>query len=96
MGLCEAVRKRSRAKPNKKMKIGDLKIYFKDGEIIFLDKDDKFIFSLGFSGDIEKLQEVLNDDPRKIKLYFSLFPFGIGIYDLSQNKSIGVLRIRLW
>jgi len=78
------------------MKIGDLKIIFKDGELNFFDKDDKFLFSLGFTGDIYKLQEVLNDDPRKIKIYFSLFPFGLGIYDLSSQKTIGVLKIRLW
>ena len=78
------------------MKIGDLKIYFKNDELIFLDKEDKFLFSLGFTGDIKKLQEVLNDDPRKIKIYFSLFPFGLGIFDLSSQKTIGVLRIRLW
>uniref|UniRef100_A0A7V3ZJH0 Uncharacterized protein n=1 Tax=Dictyoglomus thermophilum TaxID=14 RepID=A0A7V3ZJH0_DICTH len=78
------------------MKIGDLKIYFKNDELVFIDKDDKFLFSLGFTGDIKKLQEVLNDDPRKIKIYFSLFPFGLGIFDLSSQKTIGVLRIRLW
>jgi len=78
------------------MKIGDLKIIFKDGELNFFDKDDKFLFSLGFTGDIYKLQEVLSNDPRKIKIYFSLFPFGLGIYDLSSQKTIGVLKIRLW
>ena len=78
------------------MKIGDLKIYFKNDELVFIDKDDKFLFSLRFTGDIKKLQEVLNDDPRKIKIYFSLFPFGLGIFDLSSQKTIGVLRIRLW
>jgi phage-related protein len=78
------------------MKIGDLKIYFKNDELVFVDKEDKFLFSLGFSGDIYKLQEVLNNDPSKIKIYFSLFPFGFGIYDLSSQKTIGVLKIRLW
>jgi len=78
------------------MKIGDFKIYFKNDELVFLDKNDKFIFSLGFSGNIEKLQEVLNADPTKIKLNFSLIPFGIGIWDLSRNEKIGVITLRLW
>ena len=78
------------------MKIGDLKIYFKNDELVFVDKDDIFLFSIGFSGDVNKLQEVLSNDPRKIKIYFSLFPFGLGLYDLSSQKTIGVLRIRLW
>jgi len=78
------------------MKIGDLKIYFKNDELVFIDKDDKFLFSLGFTGDIKKLQEVLNDDPRKIKIYFSLFPFGLGLWDLQKRENIGVIIIRLW
>jgi len=78
------------------MKIGIFKIYFKNDELVFVDKDDIFLFSIGFSGDIYKLQEVLNDDPRKIKIYFSLFPFGFGLYDLSSQKTIGVLKIKLW
>ena len=82
--------------PYKKMKIGIFKIYFKNDELVFVDKDDIFLFSIGFSGDIYKLQEVLNDDPRKIKIYFSIFPFGLGLYDLSSQKTIGVLKIRLW
>jgi hypothetical protein len=78
------------------MKIGDLKIYFKNDELVFVDKDDVFLFSLGFSGDVNKLQEVLSNDPKEIKIYFSLFPFGFGLYDLSSQKTIGVLKIRLW
>ena len=82
--------------PHKKMKIGIFKIYFKNDELVFVDKDDIFLFSIGFSGDVNKLQEVLSNDPRKIKIYFSLFPFGLGIFDLSSQKTIGVLRIRFW
>lgn len=74
----------------------NLKIYFKNDEIVFLDKNNNFLFSLGFKGNIEKLQEVLNDDVKKIKLIFSLFPFGIGIWDISRNEKIGVITLRLW
>lgn len=56
----------------------------------------KIVIFLSFSGDIEKLQEVLNDDPKKIKIYFSLIPFGIGIYNLQNNEGIGVILIKLW
>jgi len=38
------------------MKIGDLKIYFKNDELVFIDKDDKFLFSLGFTGDIKNFR----------------------------------------
>ncbi|MGB9879037.1 MAG: hypothetical protein ACPLGZ_03540, partial [Candidatus Pelagibacter ubique] len=65
-------------------------------ELNFFDREDKFLFSIGFTGDILRLQEVINNDPKKIKIYFSIFPFGIGLYDLSTNKNIGVLKIRLW
>jgi len=91
--LCDSVAEPSH---HKKMKIGDLKIYFKDGELIFLDKNDKFLFSLGFSGDIERLQGVLGNDLKKIRLSFSLIPFGIGIWDLSRNEKVGVILIRPW
>lgn len=94
--LCEAVRKRRRAQPQKKMNLFDLKVIFKNNELVFLDKDYRFIFALGFSGDIEKVQEVFHENPQRIKFIFSLFPFGIGIWDLSTNQKLGVILIRLW
>jgi hypothetical protein len=77
------------------MKIGDFKIIFNDGELKFFDKEDKFLFSLGFKGNIFRLQELLNDNPKKLKISLSLFPFGIGIWDISGEK-IGVITLRLW
>lgn len=74
----------------------NLKVYFKNDEIIFLDHNGKFLFSLGFKGNIEKLQEVFNEDVRKIKFNFSLIPFGISLWDISRNEKLGVITLRLW
>ncbi|PMQ02378.1 MAG: hypothetical protein CBR30_01680 [Dictyoglomus sp. NZ13-RE01] len=77
------------------MKIGDFKIIYSNDELVFLNKDGGFLFSLGYKGDIEKLQEAINE-PQKIRLVFSLFPFGFSIWDLSKGEKIGNIIIRLW